>query len=353
LIKIIFTLVLLSLSSSALVVSASVALAFRFVHAAEGYVLLHGSPEAWVTESIDHWVVGGARFGQKSGEHGHQGGDHRLIEEQSLDGDSAIRSPAQDPETDVEDGDLSNTHLGALSLSARSEAGNVHLLGLSPHGRFVSSDGLDDEEVGVEDAGKRHNVAPDEDEDSVGPVVEVLGQVVGGAGVKDTFWDVGAPSEERCKGGDNGINPDEGNHGHGLGEAKGCARDSVDDDVVTVVGDEDQRPDGSETSHKSTESINFTSESREHPDSTTERVVCEDWEVAQQHVQVKNSKVGNQQVGGSPQLLDFEVKIDYHAVTQEGGDPEEAVDHSEEIVPHGVHWGVVVPVRVDHVFDLG
>jgi len=221
-----------------------------------------------------------------------------LIEEQSLDDDSAIRSPAYDPKTDVEDGDLSNTHLGALSLSARSETGDVHLLSLSPHSRFVSSDRFDDEEVEIEDAGERKYVAPEEDEDSVGLVIEVLGQVVGGAGVKDTFRDVVAPSEERCKGGDNGINPDKGNHGHGLAEGEGRARDSVDDDVVTVVGDEAQRPDGSKTSHKSTESIDFTSESREHPDSTTERVVCEDWEVAQQHVKVKNSKVGNQQVGG-------------------------------------------------------
>jgi len=145
----------------------------------------------------------------------------------------------------------------------------------------VSSDRLDDEEVEIEDAGERKYVAPEEDEDSVGLVIEVLGQVVGGAGVKDTFGDVVAPSQERCKGGDDAISPDEDNHGPSLAEGEGRARDSVDDDVVTVVCDEAQRPDGSKTSHKSTESIDFTSESREHPDSTTERVVCEDWEVGQ------------------------------------------------------------------------
>jgi len=125
----------------------------------------------------------------------------------------------------------------------------------------------------------------------------------------------------------------------------------VDDDIVAVVGDENQGPDGSESSHESTESINFTVEGREHPHSTTERVVGEDWEVGQQHVQVKNSEVGDQKIGGCTQLLHFEVQIYYHSVTQEGEDTQEDVDHSQKVVPHGVHWGVVVPVRVDHVFD--
>jgi len=261
-------------------------------------MFLHGRSEAWVTESIDHGVVAGTRFGQKSREGGHQGCDQHLIEEQSLDGDSAVRSPAQDPETDVEDSDLSNTHLGALSLSARSETGDVHLLGLSPHSRFVSSDGLDDEEVEVEDAGKRKYVAPHKNEGTEALVVEVRGQVVDAAGVKDTFRDVVAPSKERCTRTGGTINPDEDNHGPGLAEGKGLSRYSVDDDVVTVVGDEDQRPDGSKTSHHSTERIHFTGKSGEQPDSTIERVPCEDWEIAQQHVKVKKSKVGNQQVGG-------------------------------------------------------
>jgi len=184
-------------------------------------MLLHGRSEAWVTEGIDHGVVGGARLGQQSWEHGHQGSDDALVEEQTLYGDSAIRCPAEDPKTDVEDGYLSNTHLSALSLSARSQAGDVHLLGLGPHSRFVSSDRLDDEEVRVEDNGQRNNVTPDEDEDTVGLVVEVLRQVVGGAGIEDTFRKVSAPAEERWQRGKNTVKPDEDHHGSGFTEGRG------------------------------------------------------------------------------------------------------------------------------------
>jgi len=63
-------LVLLSLSSGALTVTARGS--SRLVHAAEWYMFLHGRSEAWVTESIDHGVVAGTGFGQKSRERGHQ-----------------------------------------------------------------------------------------------------------------------------------------------------------------------------------------------------------------------------------------------------------------------------------------
>jgi len=272
-------------------------------------VLLHGGSEAWVTEGIDHGVVGGARLGQQSWEHGHQGSDDALVEEQTLYGDSAIRCPAEDPKTDVEDGYLSNTHLSALSLSARSQAGDVHLLGLGPHSRFVSSDRLDDEEVRVEDNGQRNNVTPDEDEDTVGLVVEVLRQVVGGAGIEDTFRKVSAPAEERWQRSKNAVKPDEDHHGSGFTEGEGLAGNSVDDDIVAVVGDEDQGPDGSESSHESTESVNTAVEGREHPHSTAETVVGEDWEVGDHHLEVEESKVGDQKIRRSLQLLHFHVQV--------------------------------------------
>jgi len=68
-------LVLLSLSSSAFVVSSLVVVSRWLVDAAEGYVLLHGRSEAWVTESIDHGIVAGTSFAQKSRERRHQGCD--------------------------------------------------------------------------------------------------------------------------------------------------------------------------------------------------------------------------------------------------------------------------------------
>ena len=49
----------------------------------------------------------------------------------------------------------------------------------------MSSDRLDNEEVEVEDAGKRNNVAPHKDEGTEALVVEVRGQVVNAAGVED------------------------------------------------------------------------------------------------------------------------------------------------------------------------
>merc|ERR1719244_65572 len=136
--------------------------------AAEGNVLLHSLPVSGVAQGIDHGVVGGAGLGQQGGEHRHQRSDGRLVKEQTLNSHGAVWSPAQDPESHVEDGAFGNSHLGALSfLATRSEVGDIHFLSLRPHGGFMAHDSLHDEEVEVDESHEGNNVGIDEYEDTV------------------------------------------------------------------------------------------------------------------------------------------------------------------------------------------
>lgn len=46
-------------------------------------------------------------------------------------------------------------------------------------------------------------------------------------------------------------------------------------------------------------------------------------------------------------------KVDDHAIADDGDDAEEKVNTTKEVVPHGVDWGMVVPVLVNIRLDLG
>lgn len=70
---------------------------------------------------------------------------------------------------------------GVLVLS-RSQGSNVHLLCLFAHVLLVRCDGLDDEEVTVDDQEQRHEVDKDAVDQDIRSGEQVFGQVIGTAG---------------------------------------------------------------------------------------------------------------------------------------------------------------------------
>ncbi|MPC33973.1 hypothetical protein E2C01_027342 [Portunus trituberculatus] len=98
-----------------------------------------------------------------------------------------------------------------------------------------------------------------------------------------------------------------------------------------------------QTSNELTEgSVDGAVASAEHPHATGEAVVAEEWEVGGQHDQIGESKVHYQHT-----YLGIEIKVDNHAIAEDGDGTQEEIDNPKEVVPHGVDWGVVVPVLVD------
>merc|ERR1719154_156756 len=133
-----------------------------------------GGSVSGMSEGINHGVVGGAGLGEESREKGYEGDEGGLVEEKSLYSNSHVRGPANDPECDVEDGNLSDSHLCALSLGSATKRSDIHLLSLRRHDCFVCDDSLHDEEVEVDDRGQRDDVRVDEDENAEGTGVPVL-----------------------------------------------------------------------------------------------------------------------------------------------------------------------------------
>lgn len=105
----------------------------------------------------------------------------------NLNNNGSVRRPADEPQSHVGHGHLRNANFGRLGvgLGVGPEVGDVHLLGLLPHCRLVSNDGLHDEHVGEHDDGERDAIVEDKDGDAKGAKVPVAGEVIKGAGVQD------------------------------------------------------------------------------------------------------------------------------------------------------------------------
>lgn len=92
---------------------------------------------------------------------------------------------------------LSELAFGAGSLSLRGPQGsNIHLLGLFPHLPLVSSHGLHDEPVSVDDDAEGQSVDEDGVSPDVGNADPVGGQVVSSAGSHVTLWDISVGKEK-------------------------------------------------------------------------------------------------------------------------------------------------------------
>lgn len=57
-------------------------------------------------------------------------------------------------------------------------------------------------------------------------------------------------------------------------------------------------------------------------------------------------------MAGRSAYLGVHVEVDDHAIAHDGEEPKDDVDHTQEVVPHGVDRGEGVPVLEDHVLDL-
>lgn len=185
-----------------------------------------------MVDGVDDWVVDGGCLGQQGGQHGDDGRDVVLVEEQTLpqtkrtvlvnlineyslaffhsvharrmaqhrqahrhaeDGktnlhnNGCVGSPADEPQSHVRHGNLGDANLGGLcvGLSVGPEVGDVHLLGLLPHSLLVSNNSLHDEKVREHDDEERDAIIEDEDADAERPKVPVSGEVIEGARVQD------------------------------------------------------------------------------------------------------------------------------------------------------------------------
>jgi len=161
-----------------------------------------------------------------------------------------------------------------------------------------------------------------------------------------------SPSVEGRSGYRNRVCPDEENDCGSLALSQGFSGNTVDDYVVTVQGDEDVRPEGTHTGDGTKDSEKCAAKVRESPVASNETVIGKYGEVQHQHKEIQGGQVQHQEIRRSPKFLAFEIQIDNSTVSCERSDAHEDIDNPQDIVPHGVDWGVVCPVGVNQMLDL-
>lgn len=100
-------------------------------------------------KSVDDWVVDGRRFGADNWNFRDQCGDVSRTDPCANHRNRSEWSPGENPQHDVDDGDLGDAHFGRNGVLLRvvPQRSHVHLFGLLAQFFFVVEHGLDDEEV--------------------------------------------------------------------------------------------------------------------------------------------------------------------------------------------------------------
>ncbi len=104
-------------------------------------------------KGVDDWVVDGRRFGANDWNLRDQCGDVCWTDPRANHRNSSKWSPGENPQHDVDDGDLGDAHFGrnGVLLGVVPQRSHVHLFGLLSQFFFVVEHGLDDEEVTAHD----------------------------------------------------------------------------------------------------------------------------------------------------------------------------------------------------------
>ena len=141
--------------------------------------------ELGVRQAVDDRVVGAGGLGQKDLQLGEDGGDSLGLTPGSHQAEDGERSPRQNPQRNVHDGDLGNADLSwdLVLVRAASQGSNVHFLGLLTHFIFVLEDSLDDEIVAASDGGDGDGIEEREASHDVRLVHHGGGEAIEGATV--------------------------------------------------------------------------------------------------------------------------------------------------------------------------
>ena len=282
-----------------------------------GQFLLKGKAVFGVTDGVHNRVVNSIALGEERSPDSEDRADHRFVCHAG-EVDDQVWGPCNEPQRDGGKSNLGQSAFSGSFLSFfTSERFDTHLLGLFSHLLFVSEHSADDLRVSSNDDKERKTVGPGTVQVEVRLGEGSFSEVISSASSQVAFRHVSVPSKEGEKTPNQRQGPTEEDSQHSSFAGEGLSRNSLNDNIVTIHGDEDHGPDRAAAKQRSKEAIDLTEEGTEYP-GVVVAVHNHGRELSAHHEEVRGSQVDNQQVGRASQALCVHKHPDDNSIAKDG-----------------------------------
>lgn len=303
-----------------------------FVERQPGTSLLQLHAVSGMTYGVHERIDAGHHFAGTGGNHCGSGRQKGLIPKGANQRHNSVRRPRAKEQEAYGDGRFGYPDFRRLLVFVhiRTQRFHVHLLGLIPQCFLVAKDMAHNLGVVVRDHRGGTHEAEEEDAGHKESRIEVIGEIVKGAGCQISLRHKTAPSL-RVAGNHpwSGVHVDEYDHGNGLA-MRHLALHGSSDHIESIVGYKRIGGTGSDSRIGANDSKDLASQMTQRI-SLVEAIVDE-YRSLDHHHEVTEGQIDDQYIGGSSQRFGCREDPNHQSIAQHRHQGEEDVERAQQVV---------------------